>query len=274
MEITLEQIPRGPLPEWILQHAIQQTIDPRPISEGGPSRILFIHSSALSRDKFLNQISSSTGIVDRSSHLTLNGLCTKIYADLREPRMLPDGPSLELAIHSIMEKKASQLEFPLLHPIEDRKWPISKTRTLLRLNSALRRNNAPIDTLTEHLQGVQSSIDEIEKVLAGSHLSRFYSRLIDGLENVEKTIFTFDLVDGIILMNHSPNIDPIYLKILRCISLRIPIHQLCYPGSHRLGYHGLLIDDIHPVKSSVDLPSWIPSHEPTKDEKSPKGTSC
>ena len=114
MEITLEQIPRGPLPEWILQHAIQQTIDPRPISEGGPSRILFIHSSALSRDKFLNKISSSTGIVDRSSHLTLNGLCTKIYADLREPRMLPDGPSLELAIHSIMQRKASQLEFPFI----------------------------------------------------------------------------------------------------------------------------------------------------------------
>ena len=269
MEITLEQIPRGPLPEWILQHAIQQTIDPRPISEGGPSRILFIHSSALSRDKFLNKISSSTGIVDRSSHLTLNGLCTKIYADLREPRMLPDGPSIELAIHSIMERKASQLEFPLLHPIEDRKWPISKTRTLLRLNSTLRRNNAPIDTLTEHLQGVQSSIDELEKVLAGAYSSRFYSRLIDGLENLERSIFTFDLFDGIILMDHSPNIDPIYLKILECISLRIPIHQLCYHGSHRLGYHGLLIDDIHPVKSSADLPSWIPSHEPKKDEGSP-----
>ena len=72
-----------------------------------------------------------------------------------------------------MERKASQLEFPLLHPIEDRKWPISKTRTLLRLNSTLRRNNAPIDTLTEHLQGVQSSIDELEKVLAGAYSSRF-----------------------------------------------------------------------------------------------------
>ena len=267
MQITLEQIPRGPLPGWILQHAIQQSIDPRPSSEGGPSRILYIHSSKLSRDRFLNQISSSTGIVDRSSHLTLNGLCTKIYADLREPRMLPDGPSLELAMHSVMESKAAQLEFPLLHPLEDREWPISKTRTLLRLNSTLRRNNAPHDTLEEHLNGVHSSIDEIEKNLAGAYPSRFHSRLIDGLENPKRSIFTFDSVDGIILMNHSPSIDPILHRILETISSRIPIHQLCYHGSHRLGYHGLLIDDIHPVKSSSDLPSWIPDHEPVKEEK-------
>lgn len=269
MEITLEQIPRGNLPDWVLQHAIRQSIDPRPFSEGGPSRILFIHSSSLSRDRFLSQISSTTGIVDRSSHLTLNGLCTKIYADLREPRMLPDGPSLELAMHSIMETKAAQLEFPLLHPLEDRKWPISKTRTLLRLNSTLRRNNAPLDTLVDHLQGVQSSIDEIEQTLSGAYPSRFHSRIIEGLENLERSIFTFDLVDGIVLMNHSPSIDPIFIKILECISVRIPIHQLCYHGSHRLGYHGLLIDDISPVKSSTDLPSWIPPHDPIKNEKIP-----
>ena len=94
-----------------------------------------------------------------------------------------------------------------------------------------------------------------EPFILGSEPYSDNINIIDGLENLERSIFTFDLVDGIILMDHSPNIDPIYLKILECISLRIPIHQLCYHGSHRLGYHGLLIYDIHPVKSSADLPS-------------------
>ncbi|MDP6856226.1 MAG: PD-(D/E)XK nuclease family protein [Candidatus Thalassarchaeaceae archaeon] len=269
MEITLEQIPRGPFPDWILEQAIQQSIDTRPRTEGGPPRILFIHSSNLSRDRFLDTISSSTGIVDRSTHLTLNGLCTKIYADLREPRMLPDGPSLELAMHTIMEKKASELAFPLLHPIENRKWPISKTRTLLGLESTLRRNDVPMDTLVEHLQGVHSSIDEIEKTLCGAHPSRFYSRLIEGLNDQNRSIFTFDLADGIIFLNHSPSLDPIHEKILKCISSRIPIHQLCYSGSHRLGFHGMLIEDIHPVRTSNDLPEWIPPHNPVKNETQP-----
>ena len=268
MEITLEQIPRGPLPKWILEQAIRQSIDSRPKSEGGPSRILFIHSSGLSRDRFLDSISESTGIVDRSAHLTLNGLCTKIYADLREPRMLPDGPSLELAIHTIMEKKASELAFPLLHPVDNRRWPISKTRTLLGLESILRRHNAPLETLEEHLQGVHSSIDEIEDILGGAHPSRFYSRLIEGINDLDRKIFSFDLVDGILLLNHPPNLDPIFVEILEGISSRVPIHQLCYSGSHRLGYHGMLIHDIPPVTSSSDLPKWIPKHDPSKDDSS------
>ena len=268
MEITLEQIPRGPLPKWILEQAIRQSIDSRPKSEGGPSRILFIHSSGLSRDRFLDSISESTGIVDRSAHLTLNGLCTKIYADLREPRMLPDGPSLELAIHTIMEKKASELAFPLLHPVDNRRWPISKTRTLLGLESILRRHNAPLETLEEHLQGVHSSIDEIEDILGGAHPSRFYSRLIEGINDLDRKIFSFDFVDGILLLNHPPNLDPIFVEILEGISSRVPIHQLCYSGSHRLGYHGMLIHDIPPVTSSSDLPKWIPKHDPSKNDSS------
>ena len=45
--ITIEEIPVGTIPNWLLDHFVNQAIDPRPISKGGPSKILTIYLSLI-----------------------------------------------------------------------------------------------------------------------------------------------------------------------------------------------------------------------------------
>ena len=153
MTVTIEQIPRGPLPAWVFNHSIEQAIDPRNRTEGGPSRLLFLHSSSLARDRFLSTVIDKIGIIDRTNHLTLGGLTKKLFADFREPRVLPSNPALEQTIHRLMQIKAAELAFPVLHPHPDWEWPIAKTQNLLELDSVLRFQNAPLDVLEDILVG-------------------------------------------------------------------------------------------------------------------------
>ena len=159
MTVTIEQIPRGPLPAWVFDHSIQQAIDPRSRDEGGPSRLLFLHSGSLARDRFLSLVIDQIGIVDRTNHLTLGGLIKKLFADFREPRVLSSNPALEQTIHRLMQVKASELAFPVLHPHPDWEWPITKTRNLLELDSVLRFQHTSLEVLEEHLSGLHSVLD-------------------------------------------------------------------------------------------------------------------
>lgn len=260
MKVTIEQIPRGPLPSWVFEHSLQQAIDPRDRSEGGPSRLLFIHSSSISRDRFLTSVIDKIGIVDRTNHLTFAGLTKKLFADFREPRVLPSNPALEQTIHRLTQVKAAELAFPVLHPHPDWEWPITKTRNLLELDSVLRSQCAPISILEEHLGGLHTVLDNVEKQLNGTHPNRFLSRLLVALLDDNRVAFTLEHLDGIVLLDQPPTLMPIQEEILRAISLRVPIHQLCHSGSHRLGMHGWLLADIPPVKTLDDLPDWVPPH--------------
>ena len=38
--ITIEEIPVGAIPNWLFDHFVDQAIDPRPVSKGGPSKVL------------------------------------------------------------------------------------------------------------------------------------------------------------------------------------------------------------------------------------------
>ena len=260
MTVTIEQIPRGPLPAWVFNHSIEQAIDPRNRTEGGPSRLLFLHSSSLARDRFLSTVIDKIGIIDRTNHLTLGGLTKKLFADFREPRVLPSNPALEQTIHRLMQIKAAELAFPVLHPHPDWEWPIAKTQNLLELDSVLRFQNAPLDVLEEHLSGLHTVLDIVEKQLNGTHPNRLLPRLLAALLDKNRAVFTLEHLDGIVLLDQSPTLVPIHAEILRAISSRVPIHQLCYSGSQRLGMHGWLLEDIPPVKTLDDLPEWIPPH--------------
>ena len=200
------------------------------------------------------------GIIDRTNHLTLGGLTKKLFADFREPRVLPSNPALEQTIHRLMQIKAAELAFPVLHPHPDWEWPIAKTQNLLELDSVLRFQNAPLDVLEEHLSGLHTVLDIVEKQLNGTHPNRLLPRLLAALLDKNRAVFTLEHLDGIVLLDQSPTLVPIHAEILRAISSRVPIHQLCYSGSHRLGMHGWLLEDIPPVKTLDDLPEWIPPH--------------
>ena len=41
--LTIEEIPPGAIPDWLFEHLVNQAIDPRPRSRGGPSKILIIY---------------------------------------------------------------------------------------------------------------------------------------------------------------------------------------------------------------------------------------
>ena len=55
--ITIEETPVGTIPNWLFDHFVNQAIDPRPISNGGPSKILTIYANENSRRQQMSMLS-------------------------------------------------------------------------------------------------------------------------------------------------------------------------------------------------------------------------
>ena len=83
-------------------------------------------------------------------------------------------------------------------------------------------------------------------------------RIIDALEE-GRTPFTISDIDGIIMLDHSPVMSKSHTQILLSLSKIRPIHQLTFPGNFRLGHHGHMLVDQHPIEDPSELPDWVPS---------------
>ena len=135
MRLTVEEIPPGPLPRWVMDHAIHQA--KHSITGKEKSKILFIYPNQNSRSETLDRISELIPVFDRSFHHTITTLTRVIGADLQIKRPMKDTPGLDECIHILATRAAEKLRFPILHPFQDRPWHRGKTESLRGLHQAL-----------------------------------------------------------------------------------------------------------------------------------------
>lgn len=266
--LTMEEVVPGAAPEWLLDHFHQQMIEPRALSQGGIAQIMSIHATDASRRATLNSLAGGTpddGPIDRTGHHTLDSLISSLHAELRQPRLLPRGGVLSILLHAECVKAAEQLKFPLMHSIPGQRWGRGKSRDLGNLSSALAEEAVSSDILPD-LASYRKLIAKIGDDLSGMHPDLQLKSLVDSLESLPTSSIPFGLsrLDGIIILDHSPSMSSLRQRFIISLARFVPVHVLASGGSHRLGIHGFVPNDISALKSVSDLPDWLPIHHPLK----------
>lgn len=258
--LTVEEVPPGPLPQWVNEHAVNQARNS--ISMASCSKMIFIHPNQASRREMLDLIEKEVPAFDRSSHHTLGSLTFALGADLQMQRPIKRDPILDECTHILTADAAGKLRFPFIHPLENRVWHRSKTDALIELHSTLSMEDS-IDGwagATEALE-FRKILNDISENLGGVHSDLFTSEITKRMETIENfTPFTLEEIDGILMLDHDPSLPRLNLRLMMAISRFVPVHQITHSGSYRLGEHGIQIQDIYPIKEQKELPSWIPGH--------------
>ena len=254
--LTIEHVPRGAPPEWLVEYAVSQSLDVQPPESGGPPRLLVVHPSSAALEEFLDRVAERCPVVDRSSQMTLGGLALKLHADLRQPRLLGRGGATSLALDAVMGSIAKDLGFPILHPLPEMEWSRGKSAILLEMHAAL-QSEAAFDRFDGPGSiGVERAIVQVEKALRGRHPDRMLPVLCDLLEEAEEAPFTLRTVSGLVLLDRAPGSPAIEARLISALRRHLPIHQLCHAGSHRLGHHGWTSEDLRPIPPQ-DRPDWL-----------------
>ena len=255
--VTSERVPRGSLPEWLMEQIKRQSLGEKSTDQSLQGRILVLYPTEKSRMQLLSSI-GLRGAVDRTLHHTLQSLISSLVADLRMPRILPnDGPMLSV-IHRECMKEAARLGFPLINPLPDMRWSKGKTEALAELHHQLSREMAVSRWQGPGMSTYRRVIKRLEKKLRFTHPDMAVRRIIDSLES-GITPFTVSDIDGIIMLDHPPVLCQSKIEMLLSLSKHSPIHQLAHPGNFRLGHHGNLLLDEYPLDDPLDLPNWVPS---------------
>ena len=257
--VTSEEVPRGRIPDWLVEHLRHQTLDSTSIEEGGPARILVIYPNENSRRQTLSSFDDDCA-VDSTLHHTMDSLISTMVADLRLPRLLSNEGPFELILHEECSKQAAKLGFPMINPLPDMKWGKGKTAALSSLHSFLSSESSLSSWDGPGAGTYTKIIRKLEKNLRGTHPDMVAARIVKGLEGDDEP-FTISDIDGIIMLNQAPGICQAHIGIILALSKHRPVHQLTYPGNFRLGHHGHLLLDEYPIKESSLLPSWMPRHE-------------
>ena len=267
--ITIEETPPGRFPEWLFSHIANQALDPRPVSEGGYSKILVLYPNEESKREIMARLSDIGFAFDRTLHHTLDSLKSSLMNDLRLPRKIALDPSFHRILHDYCAMKASKLFFPLINPLPNMAWGPGKTLALSQLHSFLSEEQAVESWKGPGINSFTEILREIEGKIGGTHPDFLTSRIINGLEG-GITPFTLLDIDGIIMLDHAPSMTRSNTNLLSSLSRIKPIHQLTYPGSYRLGHHGAQIQDTYPITRTDDLPWWVPRHRISKDKEDPE----
>ena len=267
--VSIEETPPGTFPEWLFSHIVNQALDPRPVSEGGYSKILVLYPNEESKREIMARLSDIGFAFDRTLHHTLDSLKSSLMNDLRLPRKIALDPAFDKILHDYCAMKASKLFFPLINPLPNMAWGPGKTLALSQLHSFLSEEQALESWKGPGINSFTQILREIEGRIGGTHPDFLPSRIINGIKG-GTTPFTLLDIDGIVMLDHAPSLTKSNTQLLRELSQIKPIHQLTYPGSYRLGHHGAQIQDTYPITKTDDLPWWIPRHRISKDKKDPE----
>ena len=253
--ITSEEVNIGRTPSWLQDQIRLQSLNPGAANSDLPGRVMVIYPNDSSRRENLASIGLS-GAIDTNFHHTIDSLANSLLADFRLPRVIPHQGPFETILHTECCKEASRLGFPIINPIPEMNWGIGKTRSLASLFSHLSRELAFEEWDGPGITTFIRIIRRLEKKLGGTHVDMVLPRVINELKKGREP-FSISDIDGIILLDHSPGICRSHSEMILQLSRFRPVHQLAYPGNFRLGHHGILLVDEHPIKNSDDLPEWI-----------------
>ena len=262
--ISIEHIkPGGNLPDWLFNYHLKLA-KWNDIEDEILPRIMTIYANEESRKQALLKLSEiGKTPLDSSLHMTITRLIDTLHSDLRLPRIIDDDGILFEIIHSNCIKTAANSRFPILHSNEKVEWSRGKTRMLDQLHQRVFEENLPKNW--EDDPGIfeyENLLLRVEKQMAGTHPRLRLKKIIKKLkENTNLELFSLRDVEGIIIQDLSPTLSPAKLELLQILSMFKPIHQLCNPGSFRLGEHGAYIADVEVCKNNESMPSWVPNHE-------------
>ena len=252
--VTNEETSPGNFPRWLRRQIRTQALNPGR-SEAAPGRILVIYPNENSRREAISELGLS-GAVDTTLHHTIASLAASLLADFRLPRPIQNDGPFEEILHSECSKESASLGFPLINPLPEMNWGKGKTRALASLHTQLSSELALEGWDGPGIHTFRKIILRLERKLGGTHPDMVVPRIIDELKS-GKEPFSISDIDGIVLLDHAPGLCKSHTEMLLQISRHRPIHQLTYPGNFRLGYHGHLLLDRHPITDPEDLPDWI-----------------
>ena len=255
--MTIEEVPPGGIPDWLKQHIRLQSLGKPSNDSNRHGRILIIYPTEKSKRQALSS-TDLRGAIDRTLHHTMDSLISSLIADLRLPRVISNQGPLSAIIHTECQKESSRLGFPMINPLPEMKWGKGKTEALANLHHHLSR-----ELVAERWEGpgiptFRRVITRLEEKLRFTHPDMVCERIIDALED-GRIPFTISDIDGIIMLDHSPSMYKSHTQILLSLSKIRPIHQLTYPGNFRIGHHGHMLLDQHPIRVPDGLPDWVPS---------------
>jgi hypothetical protein len=262
--ITMEEIPPAHAPEWLTSHYLLQMQDPRPLNSGGPAQLLTIHPTESARRATLNHLAKGgkqDGPIDRTSHHTLDSLVSSLHAELRLLRLLPSDGPFSILLHAECKKAARALKFPLMHSLPDQHWGRGKSRDLTNLNHSL-SEELVTSKASPDLLSFRTLLTKLSGQLGGIHRDDQLSSLVSILETLPVSDVPFGLsrIDGIIFLDHPPTVSPLRERLILALTRFKPLHVLANSGSHRLGLHGFVPNDISAIRDSANLPDWVPNH--------------
>ena len=253
--ITSEEVTPGRPPEWLRNQIRLQAMNPNKNQSDLSGRILVVYPNETSRREMLS-ILELEGAVDTTLHHTIDSLTSSLLADFRLPRVIPkDGP-YDIVLHAECQKEASSLGFPTINPLPEMNWGHGKTKALATLHSCLSRELAVENWDGPGMSTFRKVIKRLEKKLGGSHPDMVVQRIINMLQDGREPFSVSD-IDGIVLMDHAPGMCKSHSEMVMQLSRHRPVHQLTYPGNFRLGHHGHLLVDEHPISEPSKLPQWI-----------------
>ena len=88
--------------------------------------------------------------------------------------------------------------------------------------------------------------------------------LLERLQGRRTPPFSLEGRPGVLILDHAPGWTDVTRSALQQVLRWCPIHQVCAPGSSRLGLHGEVIVDQPAIKERSELPGWIPEHDVTR----------
>ena len=268
VQVTCEEVARGRMPDWLLSHLTTQSLGPGDEADH-QSRLLVIYPTETSRRQSISKIQDGHAL-DKTLHHTIASLRSSLLADLRVPRLLSTEAPFEIILHEECSRASSDLAFPIINPLPEMNWGRGKTAALSELHTYLSEESSTRKWDGPGINSFRRVIRDLEERLGGTHPDMATERLIEGLKTSE-TPFTLLDVDGIVMLDHPPGLPRSDIDMLLTISTHRPIHQLTHSGNFRLGHHGLMLVDKHPLKESTQLPEWIPPHH--IDNTTPEGTT-
>ena len=253
-DISIEAVASGDnIPAWLFDA----------LCSGDCDNHLFLYPNEGSRSQILHRLAQLNVPVDTTHHLTLQRLIPLMILDLGLPPLLSNSTGLFLSIHNRTKSAAESGELPLLFaPQAQRQWTAYQTERLLSLHRSLTELNEP--WVWDEDPGAQQFdfiLKKIGEQLGGTHPHHALQSLIQQIGKAEHLPFTLHDVEGIFVLDSAPDFTEVERTFLQCIAQQRPVHQLCVPGSFRLGHHGsYLLDGDWDYVTQDTLPSWVPQH--------------
>ena len=254
--ISIEATPSGQnIPGWLHQDLVSLE----------PTELLILHPSERSRKATLSELSKTKSSIDTSKHLTIQRLFETLFLDFRLPNLMDEDALLFSLTHDMVQSHAQKGNFPLMFsPYKDKQWSEYKTQRLQQLHRELSQIKTPWKWDNDPgVKEFRNLLLEMEKKTNKTHPDLRKVHLLDRIKKAisqSETPFSLNSIEGIIVLNHPPEFSEIDRELLISISKITPIHQLCNPGSFRLGFHGAYIEDID-WTDGESIPHWLPKHE-------------